>query len=57
MKARAFQKSHGKHGYAGKYSSRGKRFMSKIYKGLDVDHKAVQQAFERIEKERCNNAR
>lgn len=36
MLKRAFQKTRGRHGYKGKYSSRGKRLMSKLYGGLDT---------------------
>jgi len=47
MIQRKFQKSHGAHGYHGKYSSRASRFMSKLYKGIQVGN--LEKAFKEVE--------
>jgi hypothetical protein len=52
MRGSAFIKTHGKHGYQGKYNSRGQRGISKLYKGLSIDDVALKKAFDAVEKER-----
>lgn len=51
MKARAFTKTHGRHGYRGKRAGRGARLMAKFCVPLSQTEN-VQKIFKQIEKER-----
>ena len=46
--SRQFVKTHGVHGYQGARNSRAKRFMSKLYKGLNCGN--LLKAFTEVEK-------
>ena len=49
--------SNGKHAYYGKDNGRGKRQVSKIVKGLKIDHQKLRVAFAQVEREKQNEHR